>query len=692
MPKVSIIIPTHNCASYICEAIDSVFSQSYQDFEIIVVDDESVDNTKNILSRYNGKIRYFYKENKGPSAARNLGIREASGKYIALLDADDLWFSSHLESKLNILEQNSGIGLAYGKLQVLENNIVTGFKPSMPAFVIKDFWDGASVTTSSVVVRRECFAKAGLFDERLKAVEDIDMWIRIMKAGFKVEYVPEISGTYRVINPNSLTKNLIGFHQNYVYFHKKHLGNLNKEVPLKLIKKRLAMEYYFLSKEYLRKEDYSTAVKNISKAILTQPYFGNAFVNKEKHSRFGFLKIVKPYLALGYSLLKCLITPRKIHDQKDKVRVLYFEPSSGLGGSGNALFNLVTNIDKKKVEPMIVTIEDGPQFEKIRSLGFRIERIKTSLSGDSEKADDGYIAFIAHFIFSIVPTSFKLASIIRKNNIDMVHINTNIISGIPAILAAKITKRSCICHIRQTRPLIKREKFFAGLVNCFIVLTEYVKTMLAKDVMASKISVIRDGVDPERYQITNRDSRTVGVVSRLVEGKGLEDFIKAGSIITKQESNIRFVIVGSDPSSDKAIEKRLRNLVSNLGLDARIAFKGWSNDITNTLLTINILVQPYTSPEGLPNIIIEAMAAGVPTISTKITGPDEVVVDGTTGFLVPPNDSQALADAIIKLIDNPELAKQMGEAGRRRAEELFDIRKNVKQIEAVYEELLVKQA
>ena len=101
MPKVSVIIPTYNRAHYICETIDSILAQTYRDYEIIVVDDGSADNTRKVLQKYDGKVRYFYQKNRGPSAARNFGISQSQGEYIAFLDDDDLWTENKLELQID---------------------------------------------------------------------------------------------------------------------------------------------------------------------------------------------------------------------------------------------------------------------------------------------------------------------------------------------------------------------------------------------------------------------------------------------------------------------------------------------------------------------------------------------------------------------------------------------------------------
>jgi len=114
MPKVSVIIPTYNYGQYIDKSIDSVLSQTYTDFEIIVIDDGSTDNTRTIVeTKYRDKVKYIYQENRGAPAARNQGLREAKGDFIVFLDADDWFAPENLEYKVNILENNVDVGWVY---------------------------------------------------------------------------------------------------------------------------------------------------------------------------------------------------------------------------------------------------------------------------------------------------------------------------------------------------------------------------------------------------------------------------------------------------------------------------------------------------------------------------------------------------------------------------------------------------
>ncbi len=111
MPKVSVIIPTYNRAHFLCEALDSALSQTFKDFEIIIVDDGSTDNTKQVLEKYGSRIYYIYQENKGRAEARNTGIRRAKGEHIAFLDDDDIWLPNKLEKQVFFLDARPDIGI-----------------------------------------------------------------------------------------------------------------------------------------------------------------------------------------------------------------------------------------------------------------------------------------------------------------------------------------------------------------------------------------------------------------------------------------------------------------------------------------------------------------------------------------------------------------------------------------------------
>lgn len=194
-PLISVIIPTYNMEKYITDAIDSALAQTYKNVEIIVVDDGSTDFTINILKKYNSKIKYFYQKNKGPSAARNVGIKYAKGEYIAFLDSDDVWLPRKLELQVKYFSENAFRGLIYTGYYTIDETGETVEIHKIEDFsknkVLKDlFFKNVISTASTIMVNRECFEESGGFDENLAVAEDWDMWLRIIKR-YDFDYISE---------------------------------------------------------------------------------------------------------------------------------------------------------------------------------------------------------------------------------------------------------------------------------------------------------------------------------------------------------------------------------------------------------------------------------------------------------------------------------------------------------------------
>ena len=181
-PQVSVIIPTYNRSWVIKEAIDSVLAQDYKDFELIVVDDGSTDHTSEVLDSYRNDIKVFSQKNKGVSAARNRGIAEASGKFIAFLDSDDLWLPQKLTVQIEFFNQTPDALICQTEEVWIRNGLRVNprkrhKKPS--GMIFKPSLELCLVSPSAVMIRRSLFDRVGGFDEALPACEDYDLWLRI---------------------------------------------------------------------------------------------------------------------------------------------------------------------------------------------------------------------------------------------------------------------------------------------------------------------------------------------------------------------------------------------------------------------------------------------------------------------------------------------------------------------------------
>ena len=201
MSKVSVIIPTYNCARYITGAINSVISQTYKNLEIIVIDDGSKDNTKETLEYYMkaGLINYIYQENKGPAGARNEGIRTATGEYIAFLDADDLWMKDKLQLQIDYIQRNPQYKVIFSDFMEMSDGKITfnsylkegGYKNVGEGYLYDNLIKESFISPITAIISRDIFVKVGLFDEELIIGEDRDMWLRVAEE-FQIGFLNKV--------------------------------------------------------------------------------------------------------------------------------------------------------------------------------------------------------------------------------------------------------------------------------------------------------------------------------------------------------------------------------------------------------------------------------------------------------------------------------------------------------------------
>ena len=296
LPLVSIILPSYNCAAFLPHSIGTILSQTYNSYEIIVIDDGSTDNTKEVLYPFMQRIKYIrLEQNKGLPTARNIGIRSAQGKYIAFIDADDLWLPEKLQTDIEYFETHPEVSMVYSKhinIDEKGDDLNGNTKKQLPSGNIftQLFSEQNFIITSSVVVRKEVFETTGLFDEQLFNCQDWDMWLRIA-FHFKVAGINKPLVKYRH-NPHSLSKN----RNNVLKYQKIIIDKIynkfkDKEngIHEKLYKKRLASHYAKAGRYYLRIGDKNRANENFGLSLKNAPlnfrslrYYLCTFFHKSK--------------------------------------------------------------------------------------------------------------------------------------------------------------------------------------------------------------------------------------------------------------------------------------------------------------------------------------------------------------------------------------------------------------------------
>ena len=223
MSSVSVVIPAYNAARYVRGAVDSVLSQSHQEFEIIVIDDGSKDNTKQVVEPYlsDPRIRYLYQENRGVSAARNFAARVSNGEYLAFLDADDFFAPCALESMLGAFQCTKAAWLNVGMVRII-GDLRTVHRPALPAGDVRLAMLSHDFIVRSPIYPREEFFAIGMYDEEIHILEDWDIEIRMIMAGKRFAVVDEPLYHY-TYTEGSLTKgNRRNVHTNTEKVLRKH--------------------------------------------------------------------------------------------------------------------------------------------------------------------------------------------------------------------------------------------------------------------------------------------------------------------------------------------------------------------------------------------------------------------------------------------------------------------------------------
>ena len=295
---ISVVIPLYNKEKAIIATLQSVLAQTYTDFEVVVVDDGSTDNSLNVAREYASSLpsfqgragvrpilRVIHKENGGVSSARNRGIKEAKGEYIAFLDADDVWDKAYLAEQLKMIHDFPGaamwgINFAETNNGQLVRKLETGLPAGYRGYVDNYFQMKGRISdlfcSSSVVINKDVFDKVGMFDERIKYAEDTDMWWRII-ATHKVAFYDRYMVFYRYDAENralNQTRQLKYFLPYYVNKYQEPLFQSNP-IFYKYVNSWAAQQVrpYFFSNIDTERNDAKIAIRNIDYSVVPIKYF-----------------------------------------------------------------------------------------------------------------------------------------------------------------------------------------------------------------------------------------------------------------------------------------------------------------------------------------------------------------------------------------------------------------------------------
>lgn len=290
-PTVSVVVTCYNYGNYLEGCLDSILKQSFKDFEIVIVNDGSTDNTDEIIEKFIkiNIVKYIKQANSGQARAKNIGIQNSSGKFIAFLDADDAWEEDKLEKQMPLFSKEN-VGVVYSlvryvneKGQALDNVRTIGkyLKPRSGNVTRHLFLDNF-VPFSSSIVRKACFEKCGVFNESLKMGIDWDLWLRLSTL-YEFDFVHEPLLIYRVGHSGQMSKNIEVRQQCSDYIMSDFLRSYRHLLSVWIIRKAYSFTYCNRG-EYYVKVDKKKSVKYYFKSICKNP------LNVQPYK--GLLKII----------------------------------------------------------------------------------------------------------------------------------------------------------------------------------------------------------------------------------------------------------------------------------------------------------------------------------------------------------------------------------------------------------------
>jgi glycosyltransferase involved in cell wall biosynthesis len=276
--KVSIIVPSYNTAKYIRETLESVFVQTFKDFEVIVINDGSPDTNdlEQVLALFRQRIVYLKQGNRGAAGARNTGIRHARGEYLAFLDSDDCWMPDYLASQMKLFGETPSLDVVYCDAQHFGDRGISGktfmqtYPSNGPVTLESLITENCQVPFSCAVARRQVVVDAGGFDESLPRCEDYDLWLRILYQGGQMAYQNRVLGRYR-FRPGSMSQDTMKVLGALLAIYKKseRIMELPEETRWILQKQIAQAQAHFdleAGRNFLTARDFDRAKDSLTKA------------------------------------------------------------------------------------------------------------------------------------------------------------------------------------------------------------------------------------------------------------------------------------------------------------------------------------------------------------------------------------------------------------------------------------------
>jgi glycosyltransferase involved in cell wall biosynthesis len=402
------------------------------------------------------------------------------------------------------------------------------------------------------------------------------------------------------------------------------------------------------------------------------------------------------------------------------VPVLFIEHSIGVSGSTISLCTLLRRLERKRYEPCVVFARaaqqeyllgsDAPTTDarvivwrnglKSTRPGRAFYRMALRRSWPLRRLLTGLLSLL-DIVFVMTPYTLRLYWLARRRRTALVHHNNGVEPR--TVLLARLLRVPLVVYQRGEEWHSRTARFLARMVTLYVANSEATKQNLVElGVAPARIRVIYPPVDLERFNPAVDAGRQraelgvgagdpcFGIFGTLLEWKGHHVFLKAARRVLDEVPGARAFVIGEAPERGQAYRDALHRLAAELGIADRVVFTGFREDVPELMQLLRVVVHASVTPEPFGRVIAEAMAMGRAVVATRAGGPLEIIEDGSSGYLVPVDEPEAMAARITRLLTDPAHADRIGRRARQVVEARFSAEAHARLVEAVYAEVLAR--
>ena len=725
-PRVSVIIPTYNCEKYVERSVKSVLEQTYTDYEVIVVDDGSIDNTGNILKLYDDVIQYLYQTNQGAAIARNYGCQIAQGEFIAFLDADDFFLPNKLEEQMAIFEADSTIDLVQSGWIIVDKNgegltDVTPWKVA-PELNLETWLLHKCVRPSALILRKIWWKKVGGFDHRYPPTEDLDFVLKLGLMGCKAVWLKKVHACYRQHDSNLMSggKRVIDNTEKVMNLFFTHPDL--PEYILNLKQKEQYQRWVWLAWRMYRDGYPELMLECLTKSI---EYAPNYRTETLLHWTEAFKNITQEYGEIfkieeltntseWQNAVNTLFTTNSVTISQPESHIMLMNlDDPGIGGLAQYDHLIMSQLAKIGYKVTAVRpYHQTPLAETEKALGIQQYWLDYSTSQDLSRVlrntldaeklyreiQPDFIIFsdgwpFSHFAAKQVAIQQKIPYMIALGLATPEHINFSLGDGVPypeGVLyqygLARTFNTAAQEHLdilqQQFKlPQNKGNRVYYGRSEQYFA----TPNLTTRETLRQSLGIPADGV-------------MCLTTARLAPIKGHQYQLEAIAQLkdTPVWSKLYFVWAGTGKGSDRDLEPELEAKITQLGVADQVKLIGQQWNIPDWLDACDIFVLTSLAEAAPSFAVMEAMAKGLPIVASAAGGIPEGL--GNTGKLLPdPNiypqkTVKVLVETLQEWALYAELRHEIGKKCKRRAEYLFKEERMLKETIEIFQQAIANNS